>query len=124
MAPVNIAKLLLTAQSLNLADLQDLQKSGISLEVAKAAGIVSVPPDAVPKILGACNYGWAAPRVESLMAFPYRPLNGDGEVNYWRFKVTPAIETREGTTKYLQPEGSLNHVYCPPGVDPQGKDTL
>ncbi|MEW6386152.1 MAG: DUF3854 domain-containing protein [Thermodesulfobacteriota bacterium] len=124
MSPLDITKLLQTAQSLAPEGRQDLEGSGIDLAAAKAAGVVSVPLSDVSRVLGACDYGWAAPNVVSLTAFPYLSLNGDGEIVHWRFKVLPPIETKKGTTKYLQPKDSMNHVYCPPGVNPQGKDTL
>jgi hypothetical protein len=50
-------------------------------------------------------------------------LNG-GDSDYFRVKVYPLIVTKKGTAKYLQPARTMNHVYCPLGVNPQGKETL
>jgi putative DNA primase/helicase len=104
--------------------LKDLEKSEISREEAMAAGITTVPPKEISKILAMCNHGWASSRVESMLAFPYPPVNGSGDPGYFRVKVYPAIETEKGTAKYLQPAGSTNHLYFPPGVDPKGHDPL
>ncbi len=115
---------LLTPKTLATPHVQDLKRSKISREAAQEAGISTVPPDMISKVLGMCNYGWAAPKVDSMLAFLYRPLNGSGDHDYFRVKVYPPIKTKKGTAKYLQPEGSVNHVYCPSGVEPQGNDTL
>ena len=104
--------------------LSDLEKSLISLEAAKAAGIVTVPPDQVNAVLTACNHGWASERVVSLLAFRYPPVNGAGDPGYFRVKVYPPLETQKGLTKYLQPTGSKTHIYVPPGVDPAGSGPL
>jgi hypothetical protein len=117
---LDIAKIL-RPQMIADPHIQDLAKSKIDQEAALAAGIGTVPPDMISKVLGTCNYGWALDKVDSLLAFPYPSLNGDG---YFRVKVFPPIETKDGTTKYLQPAGSTNHLYLPPGVDPKGKDPL
>ena len=103
---------------------QDLEKSKISIEAAMAAGIATVPPDMISKVLGVCNFGWALDRVNSLLAFQYPLLNGGGDPGYFRVRVYPPIETKEGTAKYLQPKGSTNHLYLPPGVDPKGKEPI
>jgi len=120
-----IEELLGFSQAISPTHERDLADSLITLEAAKEAGIRTAPPDAVPKILGACNYGWTAPQVESMLVFPYPPLNGGGSSDYYRFKIFPGIATKDGkTVKYLQPAGATNHLYCPPGVDPRGKDVL
>jgi hypothetical protein len=120
-----IEELLRFSQAISPAHKKDLADSLITLEAAKEAGIRTAPPDAVPKILGACNYGWAAPQVESILVFPYPSLKGEGSSNHYRFKIFPGIATKDGKTiKYLQPVGTTNHLYCPPGVDPRGKDVL
>jgi hypothetical protein len=122
---VNIDDLLKFAKSLSPSHREDLAASLISVEVALAAGIRTAPPDVVPKILGACHYGWAAPQVESLLVFPYPSLNGHGSPRHYRFKVFPPVATKDGkNAKYLQPAGTPNRVYIPPGVDPQGKGPL
>jgi hypothetical protein len=115
---------LLASKSLAPEHLRDLQKSGIRSEAASAAGISTVPTDMLTEVLEVCDWGWAAPRVESILGFPYRSLNGGDEPTYCRWKVYPPIETEKGTVKYLQPKGSMNHVYYPPGVDRQGTDTI
>jgi hypothetical protein len=107
---------------LNPVHVEDLAASGISPEAALAAGTSSVPPNFVAKILALC--GWPNMKsVESILAFCYSPL--DGGPPYYRFRVYPEIKTRDGrVAKYLQGKGSCNRVYLPPGVDPQGKDSL
>jgi hypothetical protein len=101
---------ILRPQTLAAPHGQDLVKSKIDQEAALAVGIATVPPDMIAKVLGICNYGWALDKVDSLLAFPYPPLNGETP-GYFRVKVIPPIETKEGTTKYLQPAGSTNHLY-------------
>lgn len=86
---------------------QDLEKSGLSEETIKTAGIHSVPPDKIKKILG----GWNAP-INSLLAFPY----GSG---FTRYKLFPPLINKEGKSqKYYQQRGSGLHLYLPPKFDP------
>jgi hypothetical protein len=83
----------------------DLEKSGITEATIKAAGIYSVPPDQINRILG-----WNAP-IDSLLAFPY----GNG---FTRFKLFPPLLNKEGKTqKYFQYRNSGLHLYMPPGFD-------
>jgi len=85
----------------------DLRKSGLSDEMISKAGIRSVPPDQINKIMG-----WDAP--VTMLAFPY--LGADG---FARHKLFPAL-LRKGETraqKYHQPKGSEMHLYRPPGFD-------
>lgn len=104
---------------------EDLAKSQISIEAAMAAGVATVPPNFIGKVLALCNYGWAADKVNSLLAFRYPPLNGNGDHEYFRVKVFPPIEIKgKRAAKYLQPQGSSNHVYIPPGVDPKSNNPL
>jgi hypothetical protein len=115
---------ILRPNTLHPSHIQELADSDITPEAAKAAGIASVPPRWGNKILGLCGFGWAADKVDSILAFRYRSLNGN-EQPFCRFKITPSISTKNGkTAKYLQPKDTANRVYIPPGVDPQGKDTL
>jgi P4 family phage/plasmid primase-like protien len=114
---------LLRPHTIAATHVDDLDKSKIPKDVALAARIATVPPDMISKILAECNHGWALEQVESLLAFPYPPPNG-GASGYFRVKVFPPIETKKGVTKYLQPVGSVNHLYLPPGVDPAAKGPI
>jgi hypothetical protein len=77
--------------------LKDLQKSGLSAETIKEADIYSVPPRDINKKLGI-----NAPKIESLLCFPYPGCNG-----FERYKVFPV----RPKGKYLQPRNSKNHLY-------------
>lgn len=90
----------------------DLLASGLDLEYAHQAGVFTLPPDDVGKILGACGWGWAAPKVDSVLVFLY-PETDD----YWRCKLFPPPKNRKGQeVKYLQPKDSANRLYFPPCV--------
>jgi hypothetical protein len=115
---------ILQPHNLHQPHIQDLAESCISPEAAREAGIASVPPRWVKKILGLCGFGWAEDKVDSILAFPYRPVNSNGREDFYRFKVDPPIQSKKGTAKYLQPKDTANRAYIPLGVDPQGKDTL
>jgi hypothetical protein len=91
----------------------DLLASGLDLEYARKAGVFTLPPGDVGKVLGACGWAWAAPRVDSVLVFLY-PETDD----YWRCKLFPPPKNRKGQeVKYLQPKNSTNRLYFPPGVD-------
>lgn len=79
----------------------DLQKSGLSDEIISSAGIYSVPPADIQRVLG-----FNTPKVESALAFPY-PGN-----DFVRLKVFPPYEDKEGNkVKYLQRKDSGVHLY-------------
>jgi hypothetical protein len=91
----------------------DLLASGLDLEYARQAGVFTLPPGDVGKVLGACGWGWAAPRVDSVLVFLYPKTD-----EYWRCKPFPPLKNRKGQeVKYLQPKDSSNRLYFPPGVD-------
>ena len=95
--------------SLHPEHLADLRKSGLSDEMIEKAGIRSVPPGEINKLLG-----WNAP-VNSVLAFPY-----PGDNSFIRHKLFPAL-LRKGETraqKYYQSKNSDLHIYRPPGFDP------
>jgi hypothetical protein len=85
----------------------DLQKSGLSEETIQKAGIFSVRPSDIPKLLG-----FNPQQVESALAFPY-PGN-----RFVRLKVFPTFTDKDGhKVKYLQKKGSGVHLYIPPDMD-------
>ncbi|RMF86536.1 MAG: DUF3854 domain-containing protein [Nitrospinota bacterium] len=87
--------------------LADLQKSGLSLATIEAAGLYSVRPQDIPKLLG-----FNPPKVQSALVFPY-----PGTKDFCRLKVFPPFRDKDGhTVKYLQRENSGVHLYFPPGV--------
>jgi hypothetical protein len=90
--------------SLHPDHLADLQKSGLTDETILEAGIYSVPPHKINKIMG-----WNAP-VNSILAFPYPGTN------FERFKLFPSLTDKNGhTQKYTQVKGSPVRLYVPPG---------
>lgn len=92
----------------------DLEASGLDLEYARQAGAFTLPPGDVGKVLGACGWAWATPQVDTILVFLYP------ETDYWRCKPFPPLKNRKGQeVKYLQPKGSGNHLFIPPGVDPE-----
>jgi hypothetical protein len=93
---------------------QDLLKSGISEEVAQAAGIYTVPPDNHTAILGN-----NAKHIDSMLGFRY------GSTGFTRYKLFPPIRMNGNPrpVKYYQPNGSPVRLYTPPGFDPD-KDIM
>jgi len=88
----------------------DLKKSGLSDETIEVAGIYTVPPAQINKIMG-----WDVPIIISMLAFPYPGNNG-----FTRYKLFPPL-VRKGETramKYFQSKNSGIHLYQPPGFDP------
>ena len=89
--------------------LQDLRKSGLKDETIRQAGIHSVPPRDINKILG---NGWFASQVNSLLEFKYN--HGS---NFARHKLFPEIVDKQGhKLKYFQKRGSKPSLYLPPTV--------
>lgn len=96
--------------------LADLQRSGLTADTIKAAGIYTVPPD---EIGPGKNQKGLPEGVVSALAFPYPGCGG-----FERFKVW-WDEGRQGKKpKYLQKAGTPNHLYFPPTVDLQGDGPL
>ena len=88
--------------------LADLHKSGLLDETIEQAGLYSVCPSEIQRVLG-----FDSPELESLLAFPYPGCNG-----FTRFKLFPSLETKGGgTMRYFQEKGSGLHIYFPPGFD-------
>jgi len=84
----------------------DLEKSGLSDETIKIAGLCSLPASALEPLLG-----WVPP-VESGLVIPY-----PGEEGFVRVKVFPAYKDDSGhSVRYLQRKDSGSHIYVPPGV--------
>lgn len=88
----------------------DLEKSGLSEETIHAAGITSVPPDQIKRILGNGSNG-----VNSLMRIPYPGTD------FARYKLFPPCKLSskdEKPRKYHQAPGSPARLYVPPGFNP------
>ena len=81
----------------------DLEKSGISLSYALSEGIYSSNRNTITKLLGYPPNNV----VQSALVFPY------SNKDFFRLKLFPSYKGPEGTTKYLQPQGSSPHLYVP-----------
>jgi AAA domain/Domain of unknown function (DUF3854) len=100
---------------LALHHLNDLAKSGLSLETALAAGIYSADAAAVATILGF----EAGPG----LVFPYAATAVVDGTPFQRVKPdTPFADGNGNVAKYLSPKRSRNpagnRLYLPPGLDP------
>jgi hypothetical protein len=91
--------------SLHPDHLKDLRKSGLKDETIVGAGIYSVRPADIPK-----KIGFNDPRIQSLLAFLYPGCN-----EFERFKPFPSLD---GKPKYLQKQGTGNHLYIPEKMRP------
>ena len=87
--------------------LADLRKSGLTDETIARQKIRAVPPDMIDTLLG-----FVAPKVRHAYLIPFADPRG-GWLDYVRMKVFPALETKKGTIKYLQPRQSGVRVYFP-----------
>lgn len=86
--------------------LADLRRSGLADDMIRAAGLYSVRPCDLSRMIGFAPQG-----VTSALVFPYL---GDGE--FVRVKVFPSYSDRQGhTVKYLQRKGTGTRLYIPPG---------
>jgi putative DNA primase/helicase len=92
--------------------LEDLERSGLTPDTIRAAGIYTVTPGEIGKKLGGNDSG-----ISSLLAFPY-----SGCAGFERYKCF----YQEGATgpKYRQKTGTPNHLYVPPTVDLAGDSHL
>lgn len=94
--------------SLHPDHLADLRKSGLSDNTIRAAGVYSVRPCDLSRLIG-----FAPPGVTSALAFPYL---GDG--GFTRVKVFPSYSDKlDHTVKYLQKKGTGARLYIPPGCE-------
>ncbi len=93
---------------------EDLAKSGLSDKTIEAAGIYTVPPKEINKIMG-----WDAP-ISSMLAFPYPGTD------FTRYKLFPPYQKKgePRAQKYFQPKDSGLHLYRPSGFDPDGEVIL
>lgn len=97
-----------TALSLHPDHLADLRKSGLADDMVRAAGLHSVRPCDLSRIIGFAPQG-----VTSALAFPYA---GDG--GFSRVKVFPSYRDKDGhLVKYLQKKGTGARLYIPPGCE-------
>jgi hypothetical protein len=94
--------------------LEDLERSGLTPDTIRTAGIYTVPPDEIGKKLGV-----AGNSVVSALAFPYPGCDG-----FERYKVWRGEKADAKAPKYLQRAGIPNHLYFPPGVDLTGDGPL
>ena len=84
----------------------DLRKSGLTDATIAAQFIRSVPPAAIPRLLG-----FDLPGIRSAMLFPFRAPAG-GFMDNVRVKIFPALTDADGhTIKYLQRKGSAPRLY-------------
>lgn len=98
--------------------LEDLKKSGITREAAKAAGIFSLSPDLLGKALALCGFSDGG-TVKSAMVIP------DYTNGIPQFKLFPPIRGKsEKPIKYLVPKGSNNHFWFAPGSEPKNGERL
>ena len=87
--------------------LADLKNSGLTAETIEEAGIYSVPPSDINKVIG-----WNMP-IRSLLAFPYPKCD-----HFTRYKLFPHFTPKDGRSmRYFQPKGSGPHLYFPPRFD-------
>lgn len=94
--------------SLHPDHLADLRKSGLADGTIRAAGLYSVRPCDLSRIVGFVPQG-----VTSALAFPYA---GDG--GFSRVKMFPSYRDKDGhTVKYLQRKGTGARLYIPPGCE-------
>jgi len=94
------------APSLKLAPnhLEDLRKSGLTDATISKAGIESIRPCDISRILG-----YESTEIESIYRIPF-------DANYSRFKLFYKTAAAPGhkRPKYIQPRGSINRLYIPP----------
>lgn len=89
-------------------------KSGLTDETIQMMGVYSVPPADIGKILG-----FTPSKMTSALAFPYPGCDG-----FIRVKTFPPFEDKNGhLIKYLQPKGSVTHLYILPVVEKVLKDS-
>jgi hypothetical protein len=83
----------------------DLAKSGLTDATITAQRIMSIPPNMIGRLLG-----FDIEAIQSAMLLPY-PDPAGGFMDYVRMKIFPPLAKDSGTVKYLQPKGSLPHLY-------------
>ena len=95
---------------LHLPHLEDLARSGLSVETIDAQKIRSVPPWAIDELLGFRT----SRKITSALLFPFLNPAG-GYMNFVRMRIYPALETKRGTVRYLQPRrgsgGASSRLY-------------
>jgi hypothetical protein len=102
----------MSLKALHPAHLADLKRSGLSDETILTAGIYTVPPREIGKMLGGGDSG-----IESLLAFPYPGCDG-----YERYRVW--YQEGKSGPKYWQKYGTPNRLYLPPTLDLEGDSPL
>ena len=90
---------------------QELKRSGITLETATAAGIYTeTRHDRITALLG-----WRVPRkLAPALVFPFRTTDGDN--GYARIKPDVPRVQQGKAVKYESPTGRPNQIYIPPGT--------
>lgn len=107
------------------AHVADLRKSGLTVETTRMQKFTDVPPDMIDLLLGfptsfvvehkhadGTTSKETRHRVTSAYLLPFSDPRG-GWMNHIRMKVFPAIATKRGTVKYLQPRHSGVRIYFP-----------
>lgn len=87
--------------------LSDLKRSGLTDKTIQEAGIYSVPPIEIDRILPP----FLSRKVTSLLSFPY-PSD-----SFVRYKLFPPAKGKDGSVRYYQPKNSGVHLYFPPGAE-------
>ena len=86
--------------------IEDLRKSGLNDETIQEAGLKSVPPRLINKILG------FNAKINSLLEIPYPGTD------FSRYKLFPPLTNREGhSIKYHLSLRLAPRLYVPPGFD-------
>ncbi len=116
---MNLQRLWHQSRSFHPEHRTNLEASGLDLDFARCAGVFTLPPGEIGKVLAACGWPGAHERVNSVLIFLYP------DTAFWRCKVFPALKNRKGQeVKYLQPKGSRNRLYIPQGVNVQADTPL
>lgn len=87
--------------------LADLRKSGLSDETIARQKIRSVLPNLISQLLG-----FPGSKVMSALLFPF-PCPTSRFMDHIRMKIFPALKTKKGSVKYLQPRHSGMRLYFP-----------
>ncbi len=91
--------------------LTDLEKSGLTEDDARQAGLYTARPGDLHRLCGR-----PIPDNTSGLVFPYRKADGSPD-EFARVKLfPPLVDAEEREIRYLQPSGTPTRAYFPPGV--------
>lgn len=94
----------------------DLRKSGLTDQTIEQAAIKSLRPDEIAKVPG-CNHRF----IKSMYEIPYPGCNGFSRYRVF-YKDGYTLTNGKKPAKYLQNEGSGNHLYIPESINTILKD--